>query len=319
MDKNINTSSVVILLSTYNGAEYLPEQLDSLFAQTYKDFIIIARDDGSTDNTLDILKSYDIHILDATENLGVKESFSYLLNYALSHTKSLYFMFCDQDDFWEEDKIEKTLSKMQNTCISFPKTPVLVHTDLKIVDKDMHIIHPSFWEHEFTLPQFNTFNRLLIQNTITGCTVMINRELAQKALKIPHKAIMHDWWLGLVTSYFGKIGYVEASTIRYRQHGGNTIGAKGFTPKNIIREALYLIVTIFIDKGKYIKTMQDNIDQTQAFLDTYHNEIDSNTKTMLTHFSAINEKTFIQRRVILFKHKLFKQGFIRNMGLFLKI
>ena len=102
-------NKIFILLSTYNGARYLKAQLDSLFAQTYCSIEIIARDDDSNDETISILKSYNIKILDTKENLGAKESFAELLNYAVVNSTSDYFMFCDQDDVWEKDKIEKNL------------------------------------------------------------------------------------------------------------------------------------------------------------------------------------------------------------------
>lgn len=313
-------TNISILLSTYNGEQYLKQQLDSLFTQSYNNFTIIARDDGSTDDTLHILKSYDnIKVLDTTQNLGAKGSFSALLEYALIHTDSEYFMFCDQDDVWEKDKIEKTLSKMETKHKEYPNLPILIHTNLKLADENMKVSHDSFWEHEFILPQFNTFSRLLIQNTITGCTVMINRKLAQQSLEIPSLAIMHDWWLGLVASKFGKIYYVDEATIKYRQHDNNTIGAKGFTPTNSILEALYLLLTMFRNKGEYIKTLHINIDQAKAFLHSYRKQLDNQTIHMLEDFIDIEKKTFLQKRIILLKYKLFKQGLIRNIGLLLQI
>ena len=95
----------MILLSTYNGEKYLKEQLDSIFSQSYKNFEIITRDDGSNDETINILKSYNIKILDTDKNLGAKLSFSTLLNYSVKNTDADYFMFCDQDDIWKNDMI----------------------------------------------------------------------------------------------------------------------------------------------------------------------------------------------------------------------
>ena len=107
-------NKIIILLSTYNGAKYLKNQIDSLASQTYDDFRIIARDDGSSDESLAILKLYDkIEIVDSRQNLGAKGSFAELLEYAVEHTDGEFFMFCDQDDVWKNDKIEKTLAKIQ--------------------------------------------------------------------------------------------------------------------------------------------------------------------------------------------------------------
>ncbi len=136
--------NISILLSTYKGSRYLKNQLDSLMAQTYKVFDIIARDDGSSDSTLKILKSYDVEVLDINQNLGAKGSFSELLSYAVANSDSEYFMFCDQDDVWHDKKVEKTLAKMQEMEQQFGNIPLLVHTNLEVVDESLNTINDSF-------------------------------------------------------------------------------------------------------------------------------------------------------------------------------
>ena len=170
------------------------------------------------------------------------------------------------------------------------------------------------WKYEYILPQYNTFNRLLIQNTITGCTMMINKELAKKSLDIPEEAIMHDWWIGLIASCFGKISYLEESTIKYRQHGNNTIGTEGKKNK-IIRKVLGLLNK----KNEYINHMDINILQAKGFLKLFNNKLDTNKINLLESFSTIKKKTFFERKKILIKHKLFKQGIFRNIGLIIII
>jgi glycosyltransferase involved in cell wall biosynthesis len=306
---------ILILLSTYNGEKYLQEQLDSLFAQTYKEFEIIARDDGSCDNSLEILKACDVTILDSKENLGAKGSFGALLEFAVEKSSSDYFMFCDQDDVWESDKIEKSLLAMQEMEKAYLDTPLLVHTDLKVVDEKLLELHNSFWEYEYIMPQYNSLNRLLMQNTITGCTMMINRKLATLSLPIPEESIMHDWWLGLVASKFGAIKYVKESTLQYRQHGGNTIGAKGFSYSTILKKGL----SIFFNRNLYMQHLNVNVAQAKAFLEVYSGVLDQNTQQILEDFVNIEQKTFFQKRKIILKHGLLKQGLIRNIGLMAKI
>ena len=306
MSLNVN-----ILFSTYNGEKYIREQLDSLGRQTYKNNKIIVRDDGSIDNTLSILNAYDIEMMPKGENLGSKESFSALLEYSLKNSDSNYFMFCDQDDTWKEDKIEKTLKRMKELESKFGDIPLLVHTDLEVVDEDLQTIDKSFWHFEQIDPNMNAFNRLLMQNTITGCTVMINRKLAELAKPIPYDAIMHDWWLGLVASQFGKIGFVDETTIKYRQHAGNSIGAKGFN--------YFSVFLKFYKNELYLKHLHVNIKQAKAFVERYRTDLDEGTVEVLEDFVYIESKSFWQKRKILLKHKLLKQGTIRNIGLFLKI
>lgn len=306
---------ITILLSTYNGEEYLKEQLDSLFIQTYKNIEIIVRDDASSDKTLEILKFYDIKLLSPDVNLGIKKSFETLLRYACENSDAEYFMFCDQDDVWNNDKIEKTLEEMKRLEKLYGNNiPLLVHTDLEVVDENLKIISSSMWKYEYILPQYNTFNRLLIQNTITGCTMMINKELAKKSLDIPEEAIMHDWWIGLIASCFGKISYLEESTIKYRQHGKNTIGTEGKKNK-IIRKALGLLNK----KNEYINHMDINILQAKGFLKLFNSKLDTNKINLLESFSTIKKKTFFERKRIIIKHNLFKQGIFRNIGLIIII
>jgi len=308
-------NKVSILISTYNGAEHLKEQVDSLYTQTYSTIEIIARDDGSSDATMSILKSYNIKMLDIKENLGAKRSFGELLNYAVANSDSDYFMFCDQDDVWKNDKIEKTILKMQEMEKELPKEPILIHTDLEVVDENLNNMDTSMWHYEYLNPELNSFNRLLMQNTITGCTVMVNKRLAQLALPIPNEVIMHDWWLGLVASKFGRIGYLDEATIKYRQHNSNSIGAKGFSYSLILLK----FYTIFCKNELHIKHLHVKVKQAEAFLDAYKDNLDINTIEMLEDYVSIEQKSFWGKRVILTRYKLLKQGFLRNLGLLLKI
>lgn len=303
-------NKIYILLSTYNGSKYLKEQLDSLFSQNYQNFKLIVRDDGSTDATKEILNSYDIELLSSSENLGVKKSFETLLKYAYENSDAQYFMFCDQDDIWENDKIEKTLLKMKEIENKFIDEAVLVHTDLQVVDESLKTINTSFWKHEQINPEYNSLNYLLMQNTVTGCTMMINRKLAELSLPISNNCMMHDWWIALVASNFGKIAYINEPTIKYRQHSSNSVGAKGFSYLIIIKKVL-------IKKHKI--SVSGNIIQAKAFLENFEEILDNRIKEMLEEFVNIENKSFFKKRFILLKYKILKQGLIRNIGLFLKI
>lgn len=308
-------SRICILLATYNGEKYLKQQLDSLFDQTCEDFQILARDDGSTDATVDILRSHNVFLLEGGENVGAKRSFGFLLEYALQKTDAQYFMFCDQDDIWLSDKIEKTIKKMLEIESGDFKKSALVHTDLRVVDERLDEIASSFWRYEHIDPAKNTLNRLLMQNTITGCTTMINRSLASLALPIPKECIMHDWWIGLVASACGKISYLSEPTIKYRQHKGNDTGAKKFDYKNIIKKAFGL----FFSKELYIKHLDKNILQAKQFLEVYGAILPEKDKSIFENFISISAKSFLVKRKTILKYKFLKNGNVRNIGLFLRI
>ena len=305
---------ILILLSTYNGDKYLIEQLDSIFSQSYKSFQIIARDDGSSDETIEILKSYNIKILDTDKNLGAKLSFSTLLDYAVTNTDAGYFMFCDQDDIWKKDKIEKTIATMKDLEKDNLGLPLLVHTDLEVVDEKLNVLNKSFWKYEKRDPSLNSINRLIMQSTVTGCTMMINRKLAEMSFPVSEKSIMHDWWISMIASTLGKIAYLEESTISYRQHSSNDTGSKKFGLSLILKKAVN-----FLFYDELYKHLDRNIKQAKSFLNQYESLLDTDTKIMLKDFVSIKEKSFLEKRKILLKHDILKQGMIRNMGLLLKI
>ncbi|MCH9740338.1 MAG: hypothetical protein K0U38_05810 [Epsilonproteobacteria bacterium] len=143
---------------------------------------------------------------------------------------------------------------------------------------------------------------------------MINRKLAEIALPIPRNAIMHDWWIGLVASQFGKISFVDEPTILYRQHNSNDTGAKKYNYKNILKKAIQ-----FFSSDDLYLTLKKNIEQSKAFLESYRDKLDPQTIKMLEEFIEIQNRSFFQKRKILVEHKLLKYGLIRNIGLFLRI
>jgi len=228
---------VAILLSTYNGEKFLSEQLDSLLAQSHDNFILVARDDGSSDGTWNILQDYQsrysqkIHLVKKATNLGARDSFAYLMDYVLRHKQKLeledaYMLFCDQDDVWFPNKIEAQVDAMLKCEAGNPGAPVLVHSDLEVVSESLKAVAPSLAAYQGLETNRNSFNQMVISNLVTGCTAMLNEPLASKCLPVSENAIMHDWWLALVASAFGKVVYLDQALIHYRQHGSNTIGAK---------------------------------------------------------------------------------------------
>lgn len=313
-------SNIVILLSTYNGQKYLREQLNSLFEQTYKNFQLIIRDDNSTDNTVEIIKEFqkkykNIELIESKKNLGAKLSFNELIEYIKNISKFQYIMFCDQDDIWLESKIELTLEKMSEIELKYKNKALLIHTDLKVVDDNLSILDNSFWNYEYINPKLNSLNRLIIQNTVTGCTIMFNRKLLSLIDTIPKNSIMHDWYIALIASSFGEIYYLNRATVLYRQHRDNNTGAKKFNLLKISKDTVGLLFT----KKLYIKHLYINIAQAKEFLFNFRDRLSRDTILMLEDFIDIEKQKFIQRKRTLIRYRLLKQGVIRNIALFLKI
>lgn len=232
--------SVDILMATYDGEEYLAEQLDSLLAQSFQDWRLLVSDDCSTDATLDILHDYEkkdsriMVVSEGTKYGGAKENFWSLMPYA----ESPFIMFCDQDDVWHENKIERTLDEMHKMEEKHGRdVPLLVFTDLSITDADLNIEARSFMRHENYFSLKPVYEKLVLGNMAPGCTMLFNKALADKALVGGSLDFidMHDWWLILVASATGYIHYIDEPTIDYRQHAGNAVGIwkrTGFKPPN---------------------------------------------------------------------------------------
>ena len=220
-----------ILLATYNGRKHLREQIDSILTQSNQDWRLLIRDDISNDDTLDIIKEYVakysdriILIEDDKKHLGAMLNFQCLLQ----NSTAEYIMFCDQDDVWLPTKIEATLNLMKGTEKAFSGKPILVHTDLRVVNHELATIAKSMWAYQGTHPaNGGDFNKIMFQNVVTGCSAMINKKAKAISMPIPAEAVMHDWWIALNVAKHGKIAYIPQQLVLYRQHRNNAVGAKG--------------------------------------------------------------------------------------------
>jgi glycosyltransferase involved in cell wall biosynthesis len=307
---------ISIIMAACNGGQYLSEQIKSILGQSYKEWQLIIRDDGSCDNTLDVIKEYaQKHpgiikfITDKDGNVGASQNFLRLL----SHADTDYVMFCDQDDIWLPDKIKITFDKIKEVEKKYGlNTPVLIHTDLKVVGKDLNVIADSFWKYQHLNPEKGkTLNRLLLQNVITGCTVMINKALKDKIKLLPEQTIIYDWWISLTATAFGKIDYVPTATILYRQHGNNIIGAKAWN--------VCYVMKMLSEMSSIKTTLQKTQMQAKAFLDVFRDELTEKYIDLLNVYSTLDRQNFFIKRLNLIKYRFLKIGFMRNIGLFLVV
>jgi len=222
---------VAVVLAVYNGGKFLEQQLESIAFQDYQDWSLYARDDGSQDASLAIVERFSrqdrrIHVLtDAKRNLGARGNFASLIRLD-ELTQHKYVAFSDQDDVWQQDKLSIQLDVMRKMEEQFPESALLVHSDMTVADASLNMIDPSFMHYQGIRHEENAVPVLLAQNFVTGCTVLVNRRLLEIALPIPEEALMHDWWLALCAAAFGHIGYIHKPLVKYRQHGGNEVGAK---------------------------------------------------------------------------------------------
>ncbi|MDR0830886.1 MAG: glycosyltransferase family 2 protein [Prevotellaceae bacterium] len=222
---------IEILLSIYNGEKYLEEQIQSIVNQTFIDWILNIRDDGSQDNSLKIIQHFSEKYPDKIflkndnfGNIGAAKSFYELLK----NSTQDYIMFCDQDDVWLKNKIEFSIAQMQKKeHEQGKKTPLLFFTDLTVVDKNLQIISESFFDFSgIIFKETPNFNDIAVRNSVTGCTVLMNKSAVKCVLPITDKTEMHDIWCALCVVKKGYVFGNKQVTVLYRQHLQNTIGAK---------------------------------------------------------------------------------------------
>ncbi len=227
----VSDSTVLVLLSAYNGARYIGEQLESIRAQTFRDWRLLIRDDGSSDQTPSILESFAasdprIEVLsDTYGNVGPFAGFGLLLS-AAAQTNARFVFLSDQDDVWIPTKMATQLATLRSAEKKYGAThPILTHSDLEVVGEKLEPVHHSFREFQgFSHDVDDPLQTLLIHSGMMGCTMAMNRALLDVAVPLPAGS-SHDWWVGLCAAATGTVLPSSERMVRYRQHGANTIGA----------------------------------------------------------------------------------------------
>ncbi|WP_312833479.1 glycosyltransferase family 2 protein [Sedimentibacter saalensis] len=299
-----------ILLASYNGEKYIAEQIDSILNQTYKDWFLYIKDDCSTDNTLNIIRNYEksykdkIKVITSEIKSGsAKDNFFSMLKYS----ENEYIMTCDQDDVWLPDKIEITLNKMQEVEQADNNVPILVHTDLKVVDEKLNIIAESLMKMQNLDFRRDKLNNLLVQNIVTGCTVMVNRKLLNYIKLVPRQAIMHDWWMALLASALGIVYFIDTPTVLYRQHKNNDVGAKNVKSTDYILRKLRNLNSVK-------DTINDTYIQAAELLNAIGDEADSRNNELIKQYSLFLKINKYQRIKRIIKYQYWKNGIIRVVG-----
>lgn len=301
---------LAVLLASYNGAPFLESLLDSIFSQTLPP-TIFARDDGSTDNAPQILASLADKIVlldDCLGNVGILENFNILAK----ATDASYLAFADQDDIWETDKLAVQMELMFRMETQYGQDmPILIHSDLAVCDSHLQLLDSSLWKYQRLNPDVQSFSRLLVQNNITGCTMLINKALKDLAFPIPVGAVMHDWWLALVASAVGKIGIVSRPLVRYRQHDTNQLGAVRSDLKGALKR---------LTNTNPQSSLRAAQRQAQAFCEYFASRQDMADALKLADvYATIHAKPYVWRLLSLYKYKFWKQDLLRNIGFVLYI
>lgn len=303
----MSSCKVQILLSTYNGAEYIDEQIESILSQEVVDFQLLIRDDGSSDQTISKLRQYVTEYpgqvnLSEGVNLGAKDSYFELIQ--MCSVDFDFYAFCDQDDVWNGKKLMHAITVLKDRPQDIP---VMYCSSTAMVDSDLKFIQN--WPETPRRP-LSLYNAL-VENIAVGCTIVMNRKAMDfvKASLPINKAnvIMHDWWLYLCISAFGEVIFDSDTFILYRQHNNNVIGGPS---SNYINKWTRRLKRFIRGKNSFILSKQ-----AAEFLSVFHNKLDIVRRKHIKEFLVSKRKSLIKRYIYTVRTPFYRQDFTDNIVL----
>ena len=282
-----------VLLATFNGSAFLPALLGSLCSQTDPDFTVLMQDDGSEDGTqqlLDKISAQDSRFVFGNEqgkHLGAAGNFLSLIR----QTDADCCLLCDQDDIWEPEKIavlKQVLLDLEQQYGS--DMPLLVHSDCCLISRNGEKIADSFFHHQGWDPAAVSLPRLLVQNNVTGCTLIMNRPLRKlvSAYARARDLFMHDWFIALTAAAFGRISFVSRPLTRYRQHGNNAVGAN---PQGLFVRGLFVLRNRKEAKHRILLTYT----HTEMFRTVYQNDLPGPARSIVDAYLSTQHMRKIPR------------------------
>jgi glycosyltransferase, family 2 len=285
-------------MATYNGEKYLYEQIESILNQSYKNWILLIRDDKSEDSTVSIIEEYEkkdsrIRLLrDRKGNMGFVKNFEELLK----NSQEEFIMFSDQDDYWEKDKIKNYIEILQKDE-KLSQIPLLIHSNSFICDKELKIVKEKFVDS--SIASEKNGNSYFFSYVVQGSTVMINRKLKEICIPFLSSVTLHDRYFHLISEFFGKRIFIDKSLMKYRQHMNNEIGARRNILQKILKKRYFdtkdrdLIIEL---KEKYAEIIKkEKIKEIDAYL-----EVTNIQKNRFTRFFlSLDFKMNLKKRIFL--------------------
>lgn len=324
-------ATIEVLLATFQGETWLPAQIASILAQTYADLRILARDDGSTDSTAELLAQAAaacperVRVLETDLRTGsAAGNFARLLRASTAP----YVAFADQDDVWSSHKLQLTMERMHALERSHGEdVPLLVFTDLQVVDEDLRLLAPSLWKNNRVAPRTVRHPaRLLSENVATGCTALINRPMVELAQRMPLGAstknssdlgvFMHDHWIALLASTLGHAAWINEPTVAYRQHRNNVVGA-AHTDRSIAGKLRRLLGNeAAANRAVTRRALQR---QAEAFLRCYREELSDEDCGTLMAYSTLDQQTRLVRMARIVRYGFWRPTASRNIATMLDL
>jgi glycosyltransferase involved in cell wall biosynthesis len=225
--------SISVCMAVYNGESYIHQQIESVLRELQADDELIICDDLSTDDTAKIISEFKsdkrVKFSQNSHQLGVVRNFES----ALRKAQGEYIFLCDQDDVWLPGKV--------NSCLNGLNDHMLVVTDCVVVDQNLKVLFPSFFELRHS---GEGILKNICKNSYLGCCMAFRRDLLSVSLPIPKSMPMHDMWLGLLAQANGKVLFIDEKLSLYRRHqtaASPTAGVSGFSVSKQIKVRLILI------------------------------------------------------------------------------
>ncbi|WP_304364168.1 glycosyltransferase family 2 protein [Paenibacillus sp. Mc5Re-14] len=294
-----------MLLSTYNGEQYIDEQILSLIRQEGVSVQILIRDDGSTDNTLGKLEHlkrlYPQQIvIFKGENKGVVQSFFDLV--LMSSNEFDIYAFCDQDDVWNKDKLISAVSCLNKLA---DNVPLMYCSATQMVDQRLSPMKKWPVAPQRPLSHYNA----LIENVCVGCTMVFNKTTMELVKETPplniNNVIMHDWWIYLCVSSFGRVVFDPEPRLLYRQHNNNVLGGAGDGWRSKWSKRWNRFLN---GKNHYILSKQ-----AKEFADTFQQRFDYQKQQEISEFLSFQSKNIIGRAIYIFRAPFYRQSAIDNL------
>lgn len=314
------TPAVEVLLATFNGERFLRQQIDSILSQDYPNLRVLARDDGSGDGTAVILKEYSeafpgrFRVMPPGRPTGsAKDNFLLLMQASSAD----YLCFSDQDDVWLPDKVSLSQDAMNELEKRWGKEiPLLVFSDLHVVDDRLETLHRSFWSRMCIVPErINRLSELLGKSVVTGCAAMLNRSLLDLSLRMPEDAFMHDCWVALLASTLGKSAIVRAQTVLYRQHGDNVVGTGIPLPGGESATLLNRVRRFPLAARAQLALWNVSQQQARAFLRVHGAELPAEKRELLgAYLRCETSKSRFVRVATFIRYRFFFVGMQQNLA-----
>lgn len=265
-NSSYNANNTAIVLCTYNGAQHLQDQITSLLSQSYS-ATIFAFDDGSSDNTLDILRSHEseqLRVHQNATNLGYVKNFEAGIAFVLAAGYD-FIALADQDDIWHPDRLKNgfnAIDQLQSTDV-----PLLVHSDLRVIDSQAQAIAPSYFKMRgYRVSKERNLEAILGQNGVMGNTVLMNRALANLSLPFPAKLHVHDYWLAVLSELYGRRLLLDQPIVRYRLHEGNASNKASKFKETISNQSQWSIWKRLLQRDFRLPFKEDSREQVIAHL-----------------------------------------------------